>query len=226
MTNELIPDMEPLTPTLQKEYLTAEEYGDIYSVVVNTMQRGLDEANDKYAYMTNLTNNGFIAIFENNDIQFPEYIREKIKLSMEKLMGVEVEHVGIMFARYTWDSAMPTLMPHCDRAMPSMAITNTIALDQTKHWDIYVEDQKFDIKTNDVLWFSGSHQVHWRPDSKFEKDDYYDILLCQTFFKGDTNLLPESHFEAMDKKSSEYMDKYKDLLTESLSKVYDVDGCQ
>ena len=216
----------PIKPILESDYFTAREYGQIYDVVVKVMQRGIDEANDKYAYMLNLTNNGFMAIFEDEKVRFPESVRNKVKQRMTDLCDEEVEDVGIMFARYTLDSALPTLMPHCDRAMPKIAITATIPLNQTKQWDFYVNDEKFEVGVNDAVWFSGNHHVHWRPDANFAPEDYYDIFLVQSFPKNDEPRLPESHYEERDQEAGKYMQKYKDLLTESLLKVYDPDGCQ
>ena len=219
---------EPIKPVLKKNFFTAEEYGDIYEVVVRTMQRGLDEAKDKYAYMAKLTNNGFIVLFENDSIRFPDSIHSKARIEMEKLVdGAEMEDPGILFARYTKDSgAIPTLMPHCDRATPKTSIAITIPLDQTLQWDIYVKDEKFKIQKNDALFMSGSHDPHWRPDLAFGDEDYYDILLIQSYQVHDHDLLTEEFRDNMDRLCGMYMHKYSEELAHSLLKVYDSDGCQ
>ena len=50
--------VEPAKPDhfVEENFFTAEEYGAIYDVVVKTMQRGLDEAGDKWAFFLKISN--------------------------------------------------------------------------------------------------------------------------------------------------------------------------
>jgi Ribonuclease G/E len=115
-------------PHVEDNFFSPEEYGAIYDTVVKTMQRGLDEAGDKYAYMTNVTNNGFFVLNEDEEgkVKFPDSIKEKIRKKMEILVQEPVQPIGLMFARYTHDSSLPSLMPHCDKHHKKQHITVSI----------------------------------------------------------------------------------------------------
>jgi hypothetical protein len=113
-------------------------------------------------------------------IMYPDSVKQKFKTRIESLVGEEVREPGLFFARYTKEAGLPSLMPHCDKHHDRMHVTNTIQLNKTVDWDFYVEDTLYETKTNDAVWFSGSHHVHFRPDSNFEDEDYYDIFLMSS----------------------------------------------
>jgi hypothetical protein len=157
--------------------------------------------------MTKLTNNGFVAILD--PAKFDKSIGDKFKSVAATLIDNPRE-CGFLFARYTLDSgAMPSLMPHCDRSEPRMGLYGTVELNKTIDWDFYVEDEKFDMAFNRSVWFTGTHQPHWRPDANFGPEDYYDIIRY-----------------TMDLKANEIEQKHKDLLVNGLLKQYNPDGCQ
>jgi hypothetical protein len=216
-------------PHVEDNFFSPEEYGAIYDTVVKTMQRGLDEAGDKYAYMTNVTNNGFFVLNEDEEgkVKFPDSIKEKIRKKMEILVQEPVQPIGLMFARYTHDSSLPSLMPHCDKHHKKQHITVSIQLNKTVDWDFWVEDNVYQTEKNQGVWFSGSHHNHFRPDSNFGPEDYYDIFLCSSQRINDTgeDLTPE-WFDKQEENFSIAFDKYKHLFPKGLQKQYEVDGCQ
>jgi hypothetical protein len=115
---------------------------------------------------------------------------------------------------------MPSLMPHQDRSETHTAFMFTAELESNIDWDFYVEDEKFTMEKNKAIWFSGTHQSHWRPDYDFQEGDFYDIILCQTHSGADTNPLEEDH-------SNDVAEKYAKLLMNSRAKAAMMNGpCQ
>lgn len=214
----------PIKPVAIDNMFSEDEIASIYKTVNEVFEKGLADHGDKYHYMTKLTNNGFVAILEPE--KFEKSIGDKFKSVASNLID-NPRGCGFLFARYTLDSgSMPSLMPHCDRSEPRMGLYGTVELNKTIDWDFYVEDEKFDMAFNRSVWFTGTHQPHWRPDLEFGPDDYYDIIICQTVSLEDPYLLTEEDRQAMDIKAHEIEQKHKDLLVNGLLKQYEIDGCQ
>lgn len=210
-------DLTTLKPFVLKDFLSEEHISSIYETINEAIAKSEEEHGEPYmGDMNKLGNNGFVVFFDN----FKPEVRNAVKKGLEDAIGHEIEDPGILFCRYTVDSGQhPRLLPHADRAMPYPAITCTVELNTSLDWDIYVEDDKFNLERNDILLFSGSHTVHWRPDAVFEKDDYFDILLCQSVLKKpDQERLTDEFFENMDKHSGELIHKYRNLLKQSLTR--------
>ena len=216
---------EPIVPVRIDNIFTPEEYSAIYDHVNDVMAKGERDHNDKYYYMTKLTNNGFVAILDPSG--FPSIVQEKLQKISAQLID-SPSGVGFLWARYTLDSGdVPTLMPHCDKSEKFVGLYGTVQLNSNIDWDFYVEEEKFEMKNNSSVWFTGTHQIHWRPDKKFNTNDYYDILLAQTHSSLDTNPLPEEHYVTMDHKALDFANRYKDtLLKNGFAKNYFEDGCQ
>ena len=214
----------PIKPVAFDHFFTKEEVDSIYKTVNDMMDKGVADTGDKYQYMTKLTNNGFIAILSPEP--FEQSISDKFREKAAELISNPAP-VGFLFARYTWDSGdAPTLLPHCDRSEKKMGLYGTVELDKTIDWDFYVEDEKFEMINNKSVWFTGTHQPHWRPDKDFAPNDYYDIIICQTHSLDDEVLLTEEDRDVMDKKATACAEKHKDLLVNGLLKQYSEDGCQ
>jgi hypothetical protein len=118
-------------------------------------------------------------------------------------LGISIERISTHYARYSLQSGhKPLLMPHYDRALTKAMFSLAIVLDSTFDWDIYVEGEKFVPRKNDGVLFSGSHQVHWRPDVEFKEDDYYDIIVCQfEELTDEDRSLSKEHKETMDERN-------------------------
>jgi hypothetical protein len=205
--------IEPLKPYQEENIFTQEEWTSIYKTIGLVMDKGISEENNKYAFMTVVPNNGFIVHF--ND--FDQFVKDSIRAKFEKVIGEPFENIGVLFARYTHDSGeAPKLLPHGDRSTPRTAFTFTARMKSTVDWDFCVEDECFDLPTNAAVWFSGTHQSHWRPDQHFGPDDYYDVMLCQAFNDKDEVPLTLEFYESMDRVSGKLTDKHKDRLEEAM----------
>lgn len=225
--------IEPISPHAEANFFTPEEYASIYKTIQDTMDIGVAETGDIWQHFKKNTNNGFNVIFLSERRQGPlpglsQEVEDKIRQKFEEKTGGPVGHIGILWARYTLESGMlPTLMPHQDRSETHTAFMFTVELDTNIDWDFYVEDEKFNMEKNKAIWFSGTHQSHWRPDYDFQEGDYYDIILCQTHSGSDTNPLKEEHWLDGDDHSMDVSEKYADLLMNSRAKAAMMNGpCQ
>jgi hypothetical protein len=198
------------------DFLTKEHYDLVYEAVhekiENNLKNDLGKYDDGFAV---IDNNGFIIYFDVVKDDVVETIREKL----EDILHATVALPGVLFARYTRDSGYrPRLRPHVDRAVKRPSLTATIELDTTLDWDIYVNDEKYNLEKNQILLFSGSKDVHWRPDIEFKDDDYFDVIILQTYIEDDDDtVLEDSYFDEMDKISGQFIEKYKHLLERSLN---------
>ena len=225
--------IDPIKPHEEKDFFTPEEYASIYKTIQDTMDMGIADSGDKWQHFKKNTNNGFNVIFLSERRQGPlpglsQEVEDKIRKKFEEKSNSKVDHIGILWARYTLESGMmPTLMPHQDRSETHVAYMFTVELDTNIDWDFYVEDEKFVMEKNKAIWFSGTHQSHWRPDYDWQDGDYYDIILCQTHHGEDEYPLPEEHWLDGDDHSNDMTEKYADLLMNSRAKAAMLNGpCQ
>lgn len=139
-----------------------------------------------------------------------ESIRNKIENIIQDNVPIKVKSDGNHIPRYTLESgSKPQLRPHYDVGMKTASFTLSIQLDSTKSWDLYVKDKCFNLKKNQAVLFSGSHQIHWRPDIEFSENDYYDIIVCQAIEDSDDPIiLDNEHKEKMQKDVNSFLEKY------------------
>jgi hypothetical protein len=137
------------------------------------------------------------------------YLGDIIKNKIQELSGFEVDKYMVHYARYTLKSNnIPRLYPHYDRGLEFATFTISVILDSTFDWDLFCEGTKIPVKKNQGAFFSGSHQVHWRPPHEFKEDDYYDILVCQFRVKTNIENLTDEHREKMDNKVGGHVSQY------------------
>lgn len=108
---------------------------------------------------------------------------EDIFLSIENALQLEynlyIKASAIQFARYTLDSGnQPWLPPHYDKVFQKPMITVDIQMSGNIDWPVYVNGNRYNLQDNQALVFSGTHQIHWRPKIKLEKDQYLDMIFC------------------------------------------------
>ena len=209
-------DVNNIRPKLVKNFFDEEDMALIYKTIDGLIENNLKNGNDAYAKpFDKLEDHGFIVFYE----LFDPKVISKVKSGIESLVGHEVDEKGVFFARYSKKSGVnPSLLPHFDNVttMNGHYATTTIQLKSTLDWDIYVEDEKFVMNQGDMLIFSGTGHIHWRPDVDFEEDDYFDIFLCQSMIKdGQRDVLNEEYIQKMDNLAGEYIRKYEHLLSRS-----------
>jgi hypothetical protein len=206
MNNIPIPE-----PFVVPEFLPPEIYSKVYEIVDSLVEKNTHETGDPYSEpFVKAGSNGFVILFE----PFEDDVYDWLQQEFTDLVGQPVRRPNILFARYTKKSGFtPRLLPHTDRVMKYPSVTMTVELDATLPWDIYVEEEKFQMGRNQAVFFSGSHQMHYRPYPTFGKDDYYDILLVHsTLDLPDQEELTDEHFDKMDMLSGEYIQRKYELF--------------
>ena len=204
-----------LEVSVVSKFLSTEEYSSIYKTINEQIANNVANGKGKYEEgFEVVNNNGFLVYFD----KFEQFVLDGIKDKLSAAIGVPVNKPGVLFARYTKDSgSRPRLRPHADRAVKKPSVTATLELDTTLDWDIYVNDDKYNLDNNEILIFSGSRDIHWRPDVEFSDTDYFDVIILQTSMDNDDDtVLDEEYFKEMDVKSGQYIHKYRHLLERSL----------
>jgi hypothetical protein len=136
-------------------------------------------------------------------------ISKKIQILLESISNKKLEKYMVHFASYTNDKiSHPQLMPHFDTELNFATVSISIALKSTIDWDISVEGKTFQIKNNQGVTFSGSHQWHWRPNIEFKDNDHYDILVCQYKEIGDIYPITDEHKQIMRLKTVELVENW------------------
>lgn len=184
-----------VTPTLIENIFTDEQYAFLYEQINKTPKQLISEIADTgYLAKSDPTKN---------------FLGDIIKSRAEELAGVELTKYMTHHARYTLKSNnIPRLNPHYDRNLEFPTFTLSIILDSTFDWDLYAEAVHIPVRKNTAAFFSGSHQVHWRPFHAFKEDDYYDILVCQFRVKDSLETISDEHREMIDQKVGPYMAQY------------------
>lgn len=138
----------------------------------------------------------------------PESIVDKIVKVVNENFDTKLVLKELSFARYENSRGMnPLLFPHYDETFKEQRITFDIQLKASLPWSIVVEDAPYTLKDNQALFFSGTHQVHWREKVVFKEDDYADMIFCH-FSEENPDATPEDHYKEMDKKVEFFRDQY------------------
>lgn len=171
-----------------------EEISEIYRHIDATPE-------DKKYYHTDFAHTAYFS-------WLPERIVEKITKVANENYDAKLVLRELSFARYENTKGLnPLLYPHYDRAFKQQRITFDIQVRSTRPWDIIVEDVPFTLKDNEALFFSGTHQIHWRDKVEFEDGDIVDMIFCH-FAEPDAVALTPDHLAAMDTIEKKYLDSY------------------
>lgn len=68
----------------------------------------------------------------------------------------------------------PSLPPHIDSN--ENLVTFNYQLDGNIDWDIYIDNERYSLKTGDAIIFSAVNQVHWRPKRQWQEGDFLEIV--------------------------------------------------
>jgi hypothetical protein len=135
----------------------------------------------------------------------PKDVQERILQVMQQRSFFLIDNVESHFPRYTLESGSnPQLKPHYDRGLEYASLTLSIQLKTTLDWPVCVGKDHYNIKENQAIMFSGSHQLHWRPDIEFKEDDYHDIIVCQVRNAEAPLRITDKHRELMLEKAQNF----------------------
>jgi hypothetical protein len=146
---------------------------------------------------------GYLAYVKGFSEEFYSSVRE----TAEKALGLKLLRPKIHFARYTTKTGhKPQLRPHCDSQLKNPCVTLSIQLQSTLSWDLCAYDTCDNLSYNEAMVFSGSHQIHWRPEKDFSEDDYLDIMVVQLPISNEE--LPPNHAKNMEKLRDEELQRF------------------
>lgn len=170
--------------------LTESEYAEVYQLVSTATNVAFQEA---------LSYNMF-------HIELPDQIVSKFTKIAEELSGVKVKYPEYNVSRYETVQSNcgktynPLLYPHTDDAFIVPKITLDLQLRSNVSWDIVVDDwesvKSYTLNDNQMLSFSGTHQVHWRPKRDFSPGEFLDMMFIH-FEPEDGQTLSSDHINEM-----------------------------
>lgn len=173
-----------------KNVLTQEEYSEVYDLVSKATNVAFQEA---------LSYNIF-------HITLPEPIIDKLTAIAEEVSGTKVKRPEYNVSRYETVTSncgktyTPILYPHTDDAFIVPKITLDLQLRTNVSWDIAVDNwdsvELYTLSDNEMLSFSGTHQVHWRPKREFKPGEFLDMMFLH-FEPIDGETLSSQHINEM-----------------------------
>lgn len=161
--------------TIVDSVLTEDEIKMIYSVIEKS----------ENGYLMELFNQKI------SDFALPEDISKKIIAKCEELSGEsDLEISEYQFSRYEkivdedGSTRNPNLFPHYDSTFPEPRFTFDYQIGGNTTWPLVVEDVVFELKNNQALTFSGTHQIHWRLKKDFKDGERIDMVFFHLRKKG------------------------------------------
>lgn len=161
--------------TIVDSVLTEEEIKMIYSLV--------EKSNEDY--LMELFNQKI------SNFPLPEGISKKIISKCEELSGESgLEISEYQFSKYekTTDengkTRYPNLFPHFDDTFPEPRFTFDYQIGGNTTWPLVVEGSVFELRNNQALTFSGTHQIHWRVKKDFKDGERIDMVFFHLRKKG------------------------------------------
>jgi hypothetical protein len=118
-------------------------------------------------------------------IRLPEHIENKFLKYAEDIAGVKLRLLEYNFSRYenseyNGKKYYPLLFPHTDEAFNGPRVTLDYQVRSNIKWSIIVDDwnslKEYELNDNEILTFSGTHQIHWRPKKDFKDEDFLEAI--------------------------------------------------
>jgi hypothetical protein len=184
---------------------------------VNEVIKGLlteDEVKEIYTEVEKSYNNYIMEHLGQQvfDFRMPDSVMHKILKVCKELSGIEdLILEAYQFARYEkfvrpdGVVSIPKLAPHHD-TFDQPRFTFDYQLGSNISWPIFVEGKEAILEDNDALTFSGTHQVHWRPEREWTEGEYVDMIFCHLHSPSSEPITKE-HNELMFARGKEYRDK-------------------
>jgi hypothetical protein len=160
---------------LIKNALESKDIAEIFETVNNTSHKTFLDTLCYYSW----------------HIKLPEHIENKFLKYAENIAGTKLKLLEYNFSRYEIvENYHPLLFPHTDEAFSGPRVTLDYQVRSNIKWPIVVDDwenqKEFLLQDNEILTFSGTHQIHWRPKQNFDKDNFLEAIFL--------------HFEPVDAK--------------------------
>lgn len=152
-----------------------------------------------------------------SNFEMPASALSKIVKHCEEASGVQgLVLEAYQFSRYERfikeDGAVsnPKLVPHYD-GFPEPRFTFDYQLKSNTSWPLFVEEKEFELKDNQALTFSGTHQIHWRSKKEFVPGEFIDMIFCHLYLPNSEKNSQE-HWDIMSEKERKYLEMNGDSL--------------
>jgi hypothetical protein len=176
-----------------------------------------EEIAQVYEALKTPSGNNFVKVHcqYNTFIQLPQNVVDKFVAAARKASGndnlVMTEYCHAKYNNRKSDDGRvdyrPSLFPHYDETFKEPRFTFDYQLDANIKWPIIVEDRDLVLDNNQAATFSGTHQIHWREATKFEDEEYVEMIFCHLTDPNLPEKGPDLNKE-MDKKASHYQEIY------------------
>jgi len=113
------------------------------------------------------------------ELKYPENIKIKLEKLASDLCGEEVVMTHNSYLDYDGKynpGTNPSLPPHFDSDNYYTKITFDYQLDTNVDWAIIIEGKKFYLQNNQMLYFWGAGQAHWRENIILEENQKTEVL--------------------------------------------------
>ncbi len=139
-------------------------------------------------------------------ITIESHIKEKLTKLMSETLGEPMILEQTSVAKYsTKFNFLVKLFAHYDTKPIDMFILD-LQLKANQDWGIVVEGEKFNLKDNQALIFSGTNQVHWREKKNLPANTDITMLFCW-FSHTPPRLKKKNHDKIMRSRSSMIMNE-------------------
>jgi hypothetical protein len=186
-----------------------------------------DEINEIFNIVNETTNTGFQGslCYTMWHITLPQHLIEKFTKYAEEVAGVPLVLKEYNLSRYQKTISdckkflfNPMLYPHTDDAFNQDRVTLDYQIRSNISWDLVVDnwesEKSYTLEDNEILTFSGTHQIHWRPKREFKDDEFLEAVFLH-FAPLDAKDFTEEHLNKLKEKKDVLFDKWD--KTEGLS---------
>lgn len=145
--------------------------------------------------------------FNSWHVRLPSEIEAKFLKYAEELSGVKLKLLEYNISKYeniekNGIKYHPMLWPHTDEAFKKPRVTLDYQLRSNISWPVIVDNldsvKEYNVNDNEMITFSGTHQVHWRPKKQFEDDQFLEMIFLH-FEPEDSLPLNANHIKSMRK---------------------------
>ena len=127
----------------------------------------------------------------NHIIYLSEKILHKVTKKAEELSGTTgLKLTGSSYAVYQnvrskdLPIKRPKLQEHYDTNMGGPMVTIDVQMASSMDWPLLVDGKEYTLKDGQALLFSGTNQLHGRPDIRFTDEDYVHMLFLHFGLEG------------------------------------------
>lgn len=195
--------------------LTQEDVAEIYKIVSSTTSQ---------TFVEDLGYNSW-------HIQLPQHIIDKFTKYAEGIAGESLVLKEYNFSRYQKTVSncgkytfYPLLFPHTDEVFNESRLTLDYQIGSNVSWGITVDNWEseatYTLKDNQLLSFSGSHQVHWRPKREFVDGEFLEAIFLH-FSPTTSETLTADHVNIMRERAKEKYIVWNDETGASSNKSED-----